>query len=179
MRNKILTIGAAALLLATTTVAWAQAQPQPTPTPSNGTLDIGGRLTTTTGDEARYERYRDLRDGLNANLLYSKQTEKWAFDLKATNIGYRDQRYTMNFSSRRLKGVAVLRSDPDQLRLLHEDALQLHRGRLLARPGASRAGGGRDGRGRASDRSPAPFGVGLQHDREALRHAGSPGHDPG
>jgi hypothetical protein len=112
MRNKILTIGAAALLLATTTVAWAQAQPQPTPTPSNGTLDIGGRLTTTTGDEARYERYRDLRDGLNANLLYSKQTEKWAFDLKATNIGYRDQRYTMNFSSRRLKASLFFDQTP-------------------------------------------------------------------
>lgn len=112
MRNMRLTVGAAALLLATTTVAWAQAQPQPTPAPSNGTLDIGGRFTTTTGDEARYERYRDLRDGLNANLLYSKQTEKWTFDLKATNIGYRDQRYTMNFNSRRLKASLFFDQTP-------------------------------------------------------------------
>ena len=103
MRNKLLMVGAAALLVVSTTVAWAQDAPQPTPTPSNGILDIGGRFTSTTGDGARYERYRDLRDGVNANLLFSKETEKWVFDIKAKNIGYRDQRYLMDFNSRRLK----------------------------------------------------------------------------
>ncbi len=114
MRNKLLTMSAAALLLASTTIAWAQTKPQPspTPTPSNGRLDIGGRFTTTTGDEAQYERYRDLRDGVNANLLYSKETEKWAFDIKATNIGYRDQRYTLNFNSRRLKAFVYFDQTP-------------------------------------------------------------------
>ena len=111
MRNKLLTVGAAALLLASTTMAWAQATPKPAPTaaptatpePSNGTLDIGGRFTSTTGDEARYERYRDLRDGVNANLLFKKETEKWTFDILAKNIGYHDQRYMLNFNSRRVK----------------------------------------------------------------------------
>ena len=32
--------------------------------PFRGTLDIGGLFTTTDGDEARYQRYLDLRDGL-------------------------------------------------------------------------------------------------------------------
>lgn len=103
MRNKITMAGAAALLIASTTLAWAQDAPQPTPTPSNGTLEIGGRFTSTTGDGARYERYRDLRDGVNANLLFSKATEKWVFDIKAMNMGYRDQRYLMNFNSRKMK----------------------------------------------------------------------------
>ncbi|MBX7187139.1 MAG: MtrB/PioB family outer membrane beta-barrel protein [Vicinamibacteria bacterium] len=103
MRNKLLTASATALLLASTTLAWAEDKPQPAPTPSNGILDIGGRFTSTTGDEARYERYRDLRDGVNANLLFSKETEKWTFDIKATNIGYRDQRYNLDFNSRRLR----------------------------------------------------------------------------
>lgn len=107
MRNKLMMVGAAALLLASTTMAWAQAKPAPAPTPSpspsNGSVDIGGRFTSTTGDEARYQRYRDLRDGVNANLLFSKTTEKWAFDILAKNVGYDDQRYLMNFNSRRVK----------------------------------------------------------------------------
>jgi len=103
MRNKLMMLGAAALLLASTTIAWAQDKPQPAPTPSNGSLDIGGRFTSTTGDAARYERYRDLRDGVNANLLFFKETDKWVFDIKALNIGYDDQRYKMNFNSSKLK----------------------------------------------------------------------------
>ena len=31
-----------------------------------GTIDFGGRLTHVDGDEARYQRYRDLRSGLYA-----------------------------------------------------------------------------------------------------------------
>ena len=93
MRNRLM-IGTAALLLASATFAGAQDKPQPssTATPSSGTIDIGGRFTSTDGDEARYERYRDLRDGANVNLLYGKETENWTFDIKAKNIGYRDQR---------------------------------------------------------------------------------------
>ncbi|MGE0453315.1 MAG: MtrB/PioB family outer membrane beta-barrel protein [Vicinamibacteria bacterium] len=97
MHNR-LTIGAAALLLASATFASAQQS-----TSSSGTLDLGGRFTSTDGDEARYERYRDLRDGANINLLYKKQTEDWNFDVKALNAGYRDQRYLLNFNSSRVK----------------------------------------------------------------------------
>ena len=68
MRNR-LTIGTAALLLASAAFAGAQDKPQEgTATASSGTIDFGGRFTTTTGDEARYERYRDLRDGANVNF---------------------------------------------------------------------------------------------------------------
>jgi len=93
------TIAAVVLLLASATFASAQ---QDTSS-SSGTLDLGGRFTSTTGDEARYERYRDLRDGANINLLFNKQTENWNFDIKAFNIGYHDQRYTLNFNSQRVK----------------------------------------------------------------------------
>jgi len=98
MRNRQ-TIGAVVLLLASATFAQAQQDKSP----SSGILELGGRFTSTTGDEARYERYRDLRDGANVNLLYSKETEKWTFNIKALNAGYRDQRYQMNFNSRRVK----------------------------------------------------------------------------
>lgn len=103
MRNKLTILSAAALLAASTTIGWAQNNPQPTATPFNGSLDIGGRFTSTTGDEARYQRYRDLRDGVNANLLFFKETDKWVLDIRATNIGYNDQRYKMNFSNSKLK----------------------------------------------------------------------------
>lgn len=98
MRNRQ-TIAAVALLLASASFAQAQQDRSP----SSGVLELGGRVSSTTGDEARYERYRDLRDGANVNLLYKKEDENWAFDIKALNAGYRDQRYLMNFNSRRVK----------------------------------------------------------------------------
>jgi hypothetical protein len=105
-------IGTAALLLASATLARAQGQPQPETTPSNGTIDIGGRFTTTDGDEARYERYRDLRDGVNANFLFGKETKDWTFDFLAKNIGYRDGRYVLNFSNSRVKLSAYFDQTP-------------------------------------------------------------------
>jgi hypothetical protein len=112
MRNRLM-IGTAALLLASATFAWAQAKPQEqTTAPSNGAVDIGARITSVSGDEARYERYRDLRSGVNANLLFNKETENWTFNAKASNVGYRDQRYTMDFSSRRVKVSFLFDSTP-------------------------------------------------------------------
>lgn len=97
MHNR-LTIGAAVLLLASATFASAQQS-----TSSSGTIDVGGRFTSTDGDEARYQRYRDLRDGANINLLFNKATENWNFDIEALNAGYDDQRYLLNFNSSKLK----------------------------------------------------------------------------
>jgi hypothetical protein len=104
MRNRLM-IGTAALLLASATYAGAQEMPQPETT-SSGTIDVGGRFTTTDGDEARYERYRDLRDGANVNFFYNKVTPNWTFDFLAKNIGYRDGRYELNFNSHRIKLTA-------------------------------------------------------------------------
>jgi hypothetical protein len=101
MRNR-LTIGTAALLLASATWAGAQEAPQPETT-SSGSLDVGGRFTSTDGDEARYERYRDLRDGVNANFLYDTQRPDWMFDFLAKNIGYRDGHYELSFENKRIK----------------------------------------------------------------------------
>jgi hypothetical protein len=111
MRNTLM-IGTAALLVASATLTGAQDQPQQAATSSSGTIDVGGRFTSTDGDEARYERYRDLRDGVNANFLYKKETGSWTFDLLARNIGYRDGRYELNFSSRRVKLRAFFDQTP-------------------------------------------------------------------
>jgi len=63
-----------------------------------GTVDFGGRVTTIDGDEARAQRYRDLRSGLYANnAVVGRRTQDWNFEAQAWNIGYRDQRYQLDF----------------------------------------------------------------------------------
>ena len=63
-----------------------------------GTVDFGGRVTSIDGDEARAQRYRDLRSGVYANnAVFGKRTQEYAFEGQAWNIGYRDQRYMIDF----------------------------------------------------------------------------------
>ncbi len=111
MRNRLM-IGAAALLLASATACVGAGQAAAGRPPRRTGVDIGGRFTSASGDEARYERYRDLRSGANANVLFNKETENWAFNVKATNIGYRDQRYTVDFTSKRVKLSFLFDSTP-------------------------------------------------------------------
>jgi MtrB/PioB family decaheme-associated outer membrane protein len=64
-----------------------------------GTVDFGGRFRSVTGDEARYQRYRDLTPGPTAsNAIYGRRTEDWTFEARAWNIGYRDQKYTVDYN---------------------------------------------------------------------------------
>ena len=96
-----------ALLLGLTSPAWAQ-DPPSLPAPSDplsiarsefsgkwyGTVDFGGRVTSIDGDEARAQRYRDLRSGPFANnLVVGRRTADWSLEAQAWNMGYRDQRY--------------------------------------------------------------------------------------
>src|SRR5512141_974928 len=100
MRNRL--IMAAALLLASVSLVGAQqttAQKTTPPTPavsagvsqSTGTIDFGFRGSSVTGDRARYERYRDLRNGANVNLNFEKSTDAYQFSAQGTNIGYLDE----------------------------------------------------------------------------------------
>src|SRR6187551_3097423 len=98
-------------LLLTSAPAFAQ-DPPSIPAPSDpvsigrseftgkwyGTVDLGGRVTSIDGDEARAQRYRDLRSGVYANnAVFGKRTQDYAFEGQAWNIGYRDQRYMVDF----------------------------------------------------------------------------------
>src|SRR5262245_64773008 len=59
-----------------------------------GSVDVGGRFTSIDGDPARYQRYRDLRDGPFARTVsLRRRTEDSTLEAYAENIGYRDQRY--------------------------------------------------------------------------------------
>jgi MtrB/PioB family decaheme-associated outer membrane protein len=66
---------------------------------TTGSVDFGGRFTSVDGDEARYERYRDLRDGVTSNIELGKNTSKYFANVDASNIGYRDQRYRADYDS--------------------------------------------------------------------------------
>src|SRR4051812_7261682 len=65
--------------------------------PFTGTVDVGGLFTGTDGDAARYERYRDLRDGVFTNLRVSRFTDKFQLGASAQHAGYRDQRYDLSY----------------------------------------------------------------------------------
>jgi hypothetical protein len=100
MRNRILTI-CAAVLLASVHQAAAQDPPtKPVPAPGipqMGLFDFGFRGTSTDGDEARYERYRDLRDGASTFFTLSRDTDRYRSSASFSNAGYRDQFYGVQF----------------------------------------------------------------------------------
>ncbi len=64
-----------------------------------GTVDFGARATTIDGDEARFQRFRDLRPGVyGTNLLAGRRTDDWTFEAQAWNVGYRDQRFLIDLA---------------------------------------------------------------------------------
>lgn len=128
MRMRILSTAAAALLLAGT--AYAQQPPQTPPPPAprtgdlsavreQGRLDLGFRATDISGDEARFNRFRDLRNGpFLSGLRAERESGNWAFLGEAHNVGYRDQRFFAAFENiGRLKG----RFEWDQIPLFISD----------------------------------------------------------
>ena len=63
-------------------------------------FEIGGRLSSISGDPARFQRYQDLRDGvLLTGVRYENAGPdgEWFFKGAADNVGYRDQRYAATY----------------------------------------------------------------------------------
>ncbi|HLG57598.1 MAG TPA: MtrB/PioB family outer membrane beta-barrel protein [Vicinamibacterales bacterium] len=103
MRNRLVMLTAVLLLISRST-GMAQAPPTPPQTaapvpasPFSGGVDIGGLLTTTDGDAARYERYRDARDGLYSSFNLHREKTSSLFEANASHVGYRDQKYNATF----------------------------------------------------------------------------------
>jgi MtrB/PioB family decaheme-associated outer membrane protein len=64
-------------------------------TSANGWIDFGVRGTNLSGDGARFERYRDLGNGLFVDSLnIDHQTNGWFSDLRGAHLGGLDQRLT-------------------------------------------------------------------------------------
>lgn len=99
MRNRVV-LTTAALLFASFGMAQAQTpptKPLPPATPSVGLFDVGFRGGSTDGDQARFERYRDLQNGAATLFSMNKNTERYRFGAQAQNIGYHDQRYQVTY----------------------------------------------------------------------------------
>ena len=114
MRNKLV-VSLAALLLASANLAQAQTpptKPAPPDVPSQGLFDVGARFGTDDGDEARFERYRDLRPGAATLLEWNRNTDQYRFNFGAANIGYRDQRYAAEYYTGKLQVSGVFDSIP-------------------------------------------------------------------
>jgi MtrB/PioB family decaheme-associated outer membrane protein len=97
----VLLLGAGTALAQTpASPATQPAAPGPT-APTLGTLDFGFRGTDADVDEARYERYRDLRTGAASRFTFAKETTSYAVDAGAFNLGYHDQEYALTYDRRR------------------------------------------------------------------------------
>src|SRR5512145_113946 len=62
-------------------------------TPTNpfsvGQIDFGGRMSGVEGDPARYQRYRDLRDGAFFDLTgLHREDDRYYLDAFARNVGW-------------------------------------------------------------------------------------------
>ncbi len=110
MRIK-LTVAAGVLLLSLAVPTWAQ-QATDAGDGFTGTIDVGARTLTTSGDEARYERFRDLRPGVFSDISLGKKTAAYEFGARAEKIGYRDQRYTGEYRSSKLRLTGAFDSIP-------------------------------------------------------------------
>lgn len=107
-------LGIAALLVAAT-AARAQTpptKPAPPDVPSQGLIDAGVRFGSDDGDEARFERYRDLRPGATTLIEWAKKTDQYRFTFGASNIGYRDQRYSADYYSGKFQVSGIYDSIP-------------------------------------------------------------------
>ena len=105
----------AAALLACAAAARAQTpptKPEPAAGPSLGVVDLGYRGGTTDGDEARFERYRDLRAGVATWFSVDKQTDTFRAKADAFNVGYRDQSYSGYFTNGKLSVNGMFDSIP-------------------------------------------------------------------
>jgi MtrB/PioB family decaheme-associated outer membrane protein len=64
-----------------------------------GHVDFGvrGTLFGDNADEARYQRYRDVRNGPFVDgFRYGTQSDRYFLDARASHVGYRDQQYVLN-----------------------------------------------------------------------------------
>ncbi len=82
--------------------ATAQAPTTATPatsfSPTLGSVDFGFRMDDVTGDPARYQRFRDLRQGAFVDQFrFNRETDAWLFNVTGNNIGYRDQQFGASY----------------------------------------------------------------------------------
>jgi hypothetical protein len=130
MRNRLM-LSTALLSLAFTGVARAQqtagapaAAPDTAPAKASataalttpaifGSFDVGYRGSSVDGDKARWERYRDLRNGLLTKGDFGKESDNYQLRFRVANAGYHDQQYVADYNAYgKLKANATWNSIP-------------------------------------------------------------------
>jgi hypothetical protein len=106
----------AVLALALASAGAASAQHGPTAGtgggPVTGAIDFGFRAGSVTGDEARFQRYRDLRDGVALDVAVERRGQTYEFAVFAANTGYRDGRDGAEFRNARWRVKFTFDSTP-------------------------------------------------------------------
>jgi hypothetical protein len=98
-----LSLVAAGLLLAAAPASAQQSIAMPA---TSGVAEFGARYSDISGDAARYQRYRDRRDGGTLDLFrFERQGAAWWFDSGAEHAGYKDQRYFASFRSNTVRAA--------------------------------------------------------------------------
>jgi MtrB/PioB family decaheme-associated outer membrane protein len=66
---------------------------------TTGLIDAGLRVSDVSGDEARFQRYRDMSDGLAIEQVrFDHAGERSFLSVLAEHAGRRDQRYTLDYA---------------------------------------------------------------------------------
>ncbi len=116
-RLSSITLAAALALAASGMAAAQQATPIEMVPSTGGMVNFGIRLGAGTGDPARNERYRDLRDGPTVDAFrYSHDDTRRVFDAGIDHLGYRDQRYFAGFEQ---AGKVKMNFEWDQIPLFN------------------------------------------------------------
>ena len=74
-------------------------------------FQLSGRLTSVDGDPARFQRFRDMRDGVlftDARYQRADPGGRWLFQGAADNVGWRDQRYAASYERTGLFTISAL-----------------------------------------------------------------------
>jgi MtrB/PioB family decaheme-associated outer membrane protein len=85
-------------------------------------VDFGVRGTAfgSGSDQARYQRYRDVRDGGTIDLFrLFKDTNQYRYSLQADHVGYRDQRFSGSYNN---FGKVKASFDWNQIPLYYSDS---------------------------------------------------------
>ncbi len=91
----------------------AQKTPLSTKQGTHAILDVGYRGRSIDGDEARFERYRDLRSGVVAGVSAKTEDAESMLRFNAANIGYHDQQYIADYNKYgKVKALAQWNSIP-------------------------------------------------------------------
>jgi MtrB/PioB family decaheme-associated outer membrane protein len=105
MRNRSALMLTGLLLLPAAAAAQQAASPAAAPAPpaALGTnifeMGLRGTSFTSGSDQARFQRYRDLRNGPTVDLFnWGKQSSSYRFTVHADHVGYRDQRYSAAYN---------------------------------------------------------------------------------